>query len=436
MEWRPNPGPQERFHTTRAYEVFYGGAAGGGKTESLIIEAARFVHVPEYSAVIFRRTFPELRQAHGVIERGRLYFPMLGGRYNEQTFTWRFPSGASIRFGQMEHIKDKYDYQSAEFAFIAFDELTTFEEEQYLYLMSRARTTAIDATTGLKVPVRIRAASNPGNVGHEWVKARFIDSLPPYEVRYFRRIDDVDVPCEETDENALSRQFIPARLSDNPILTSRDPEYVSRLMQLPLIERERLLAGNWDILLEGNIFKPEWFKVIDQAPFDLKWIRYWDLAASVKTRADFTASAALAADREANLYIRDMIRIKAEWPDAKKLIKATIMSEEHVKRTGIETKVHGLAAVQEFARDPDLIGHKVEGRDVDRDKVSRALLWSSRAEQGKVYLVHGPWVNSFLLECSLFDGTERTHDDQIDSVSGGVGMLVIKKWSTPKFLHL
>lgn len=437
MEWRPNPGPQERFHASWAYEVFYGGAAGGGKTESLIMEALRYVHVPGYNAVLFRRTFPELRQANGLVERSRVVCPIYGGRYNEQTFTWRFPSGATLRFSQLEHENDKYDHQSAEYHFVGFDELTTFEESQYLYLMSRIRSAPIDPNTGKPIPLRIRSASNPGNIGHEWVKARFVLCQPEFQIGFFRREGDIDVPCEPTHEDALSRQYIPAKLKDNPKLLERDPTYKARLRQLPLIERERLLNGDWDILLAGNVFHTEWFKRIPAAPEGLRWVRYWDLAASVKTAADYTASVAVATDDAANLYFRDMVRIKREWPDARTIIKATMLSEPWVVEHGIEKKMHGLAATQELTRDPDLINVRIKEQEVTNDKLSRALAWSHRAESGKVYLVDGPWVSAFLAECAAFDGEGKSHDDQVDTASGGVGMLAPKKWITRyEFLHL
>jgi predicted phage terminase large subunit-like protein len=448
-EWRPNPGPQEAFHASPSYEVFYGGAAGGGKTESLVLEALRFVHVPGYSAIIFRRTYPELRQARGVIDRSKFYYPQFGGRYNEQTFTWTFPGAVTIRFGHLEHEDSKYDHKSAEYAFVGFDELTSFTETQYLYLMSRLRTTAIDPATGKLIPVRLRAASNPGDVGHEWVKIRFIDSLKPYEIKYFKRSKDgdADIPCEPHEKGALSRQFIPANLYDNPKLYLADPDYESRLLAMPLLERAQLLEGNWDILIAGNVFRPEWFgKPITAAavPEGTVWWRGWDLATSVKTSADFTASFAVGFDKVGNVYLRDCIRLKLEWPKAKAIIKDTIRSETHVKRTLIEAKQHGLAAVQDFAVDPDLVGHNIKSVDVDTDKLSRALTWSARAEQGKVKLVAldaesgsvAPWVNGFLLRAALFDGTGATADDEIDAVSLVMTQQVRPIFKTIKFLAL
>lgn len=166
MSWKPSQGQQEKFHRSPAFEVLYGGQAGGGKTESLLIEALRYADVPGYTGVLFRRTFRELQQPQGLIERSRMAYPALGGLYNEGKFIWRFPAGSMMVFSHMEAEKDKLKHQSAEYAYIGFDELTTFTEGQYLYLFSRARTTC-------GVPSKIRAGTNPGNIGHEWVKRRW-----------------------------------------------------------------------------------------------------------------------------------------------------------------------------------------------------------------------------------------------------------------------
>lgn len=174
---------------------------------------------------------------------------------------------------------------------------------------------------------------------------------------------------------------------------------------------------------EGSMFKRHWFKIEEKAPEGLKWVRYWDLAASTKTTADYTASVEVALSTDGDLFIRDMIRGRWEWPDAKKIIIQTMITGNGT-RHGIEEAMHGLAAVQEFNREPSLARIPVQGIKVDKDKVSRALPWAARAEAGKVKLISGPWVNSFLNEiCSFPLGT---HDDQVDTVSGGVQMIATR----------
>lgn len=172
---------------------------------------------------------------------------------------------------------------------------------------------------------------------------------------------------------------------------------------------------------EGALFKREWFTTVDTAPDGLRWGRYWDLAASTKTSADYTASAAVGFDpTDGTLYIRDMIRGRWEWPDARKIIVETMLSEPDTQHA-IEEALHGLAAIQELQRERSIAHIALRGIHVDKDKLTRALPWSARAEARKVRLVRGPWIGAFLSEVCMFP--QGTNDDQVDTVSGGVGLV-------------
>ena len=135
--WRPQPR-QAEFMSRSEYEAIYGGAAGGGKSDALIIEALRQVHIPHYKALILRKTYPQLSE---LVEKSRKYYPkaVSGAEFNETKHMWTFPSGAKIYFGSMQHSKDKIQYQGKAYDFIAFDELTHFSWEEYSYLFSRNR---------------------------------------------------------------------------------------------------------------------------------------------------------------------------------------------------------------------------------------------------------------------------------------------------------
>lgn len=235
--------------------MLFGGAAGGGKSDCLVIDQLTDVDNRNYRGLILRRTFPMLQE---IIDRAFRVYPSHGGTYKASEHRWHFPSGASIQLGHLQHENNKYDYQGKEFTKISFDELTQFTETQYLYLFSRARTTdpALSAS--------VRATTNPGGIGHEFVKRRFIDVGPPYSTY----IDPA---------TGLSRAFIPAKLSDNPSLTLNDPGYVSRLLALPEVERLRLMDGVWDIF-EGQVFSELSQRVhgSDMSPEDIPsdWPRY------------------------------------------------------------------------------------------------------------------------------------------------------------------
>lgn len=426
MTYRPHQGPQTAFHRSPAYELLYGGAAGGGKSVALLLEALRYVHAPGYAALLIRRTFTQLSQARGLIP---LSHELLTGsaQWNEKHARWLFPSGATLQFGHMQYESDMYNYQGAAYAYVGFDELTQFTEAQYLYLFSRARTTA-QLPDGRPIPVRVRATSNPGGDGHEWVRQRWgawLGEEPTAQsgaIRYYRKDDDVETQTVADDPDGLSRQFIAANVFDNPTLLKNDPAYVQRLKALSLIERERLLGGNWAIGPRGNVFRREWFRVVERAPEGLRWARYWDLAASVKTSADYTACVAVAQGTDGTLYLRDMIRGKWEWPDQERILVQTMLAEPKTIH-GIEKALHGLAATQALLRKRELAHITITGVDVDRDKLSRALPLSARAEQGKVALVQGPWIGAFLNEVSAFSGDGKTHDDQVDTADGGLQLL-------------
>lgn len=224
--YQPTP-KQAEFHAASERIVLYGGAAGGGKSFALLFDVIRFAHVPRYRAVIIRRTMPELTE---LIETSKEYYPKLfpGAKWVTQKNWWRMPSGAIIEFGYLEHMaQDKLRYQGQQYHYIGFDELGQWPTaEGFNYLKSRNRNPPIDPMTGKKIPLQIRATSNPGA---RWVKEMFIDVAEPGTTFY--------------DRAGISHKFIPASLLDNPYL---DDDYRQMLESLPDIERRQLLYGDWN----------------------------------------------------------------------------------------------------------------------------------------------------------------------------------------------
>src|SRR5216684_2156757 len=135
--WKPNPGQQQAFLASNAYEALYGGAAGGGKSDALLMGGTRHLDNPEFSGLFLRRTYAELERY--AIPRAHQWYSEVGGTYNDSKHVWKFPSSARIYFGHLEHEHDVHAFQSAEFSSLAFDELTSFTEYQYTYMLSRAR---------------------------------------------------------------------------------------------------------------------------------------------------------------------------------------------------------------------------------------------------------------------------------------------------------
>lgn len=239
--WKPHPGFQWEFCRRPEFEVFGGGAAGPGKTDSLVAMALRYVSHPRYRGIIFRRSFPQLGE---IIDRMRRLYPKAvpGAEWSESRKRWTFPSGAQVRLGHMLHEGDKYDYQGDEFQFIGFDELTHFTESQYLYMFSRCR-----RTEDFPFPPMIRATSNPGGIGHAFVKRRFRIGLHEPGQTIWEEITDKEIGSSYW----VSRVFIPGYIEDNPSLNAE--EYMSNLAHLSPIERMRLRHGIWDAF-EGQVF--------------------------------------------------------------------------------------------------------------------------------------------------------------------------------------
>ena len=219
--------PQERqalFMSRFEDEALYGGAAGGGKSDALVIEALRQVDVPHYKGLILRKTFPQLAE---LIDKTLNYYPRLfpRARYNGGNHTWTFPSGAKIIFGSMQYSKDKVKYQGQAYDFIAFDELTHFTFDEYTYLFSRNR------PNGPNTRVYTRSTANPGGVGHGWVKERFITAAPPMQTVWERVM--IRYPDGHAEKRWKSRVFVPSTVFDNKILLANDDNYLARLASMP-----------------------------------------------------------------------------------------------------------------------------------------------------------------------------------------------------------
>lgn len=272
--WTPQPR-QAAFQARREYEALYGGAAGGGKSDAILTEALRQVHIPHYRALILRKTYPQLSEL--VDRSAALYkraFP--GARYNYTEHTWHFPSGAKIIFGSMQHSSDRTNYQGKRYDFIGFDELTHFTWDEYSYMFSRNR------PSGPGTQVFIRATANPGGVGHGWVKSRFITPAPPMTPIVEEQA--VTQPDGRILRFKRDRIFVPSTVFDNAALLANNPDYLASLAMLPTAEKQALLYGNWDSFA-GQVFTEwrndpahyldqRWTHVIAPFPIPPEW-RIW-----------------------------------------------------------------------------------------------------------------------------------------------------------------
>ena len=406
---RPTP-KQARFLGLTCPEALFGGAAGGGKSDALLIGALQFADVPGYSALLLRRTYADLSLPGALMERAREWLCGTAARWSDKEKTWHFPSGATLTFGYLEHEDDKYRYQSSEFQFVGFDELTQFSETQYRYLFSRLR-----RLSGSRVPLRMRAASNPGGVGHAWVRQRFL-----------------------TDGAAAGRAFVPAKLDDNPHLDRA--EYVASLNQLDPITRAQLLAGDWNSF-EGGRFRSEWFRAYARGadpyghaayflaggdPAGVPVAACWsfatvDPACTEKDTSDYTAIVVVAVTPGRDLLVLDVVRkrlaIDRIVPDIAEVCRRWRPRFVGIEATGFQTAIFD--AAKRHAGIPAVKALFPEGKG----KLVRATPAIIRAEAGQIFLPEAaPWREDFVAELVMFTGDEKqdAFSDQVDALAYAV----------------
>ncbi len=390
---------QMLFLTLPVAEVLYGGAAGGGKSEALLMAALQFADVPGYAALLLRRSYADLALPGAIMDRSKEWLQGTAARWHEQTKTWTFPSGATLSFGYLEHEQDKYRYQGAEFHFVGFDELTQFSETQYRYLFSRLRKLASS-----NVPLRMRAATNPGGVGHEWVRQRFL------------------VEQRAVEQPVAERLFIPARLADNPHLDRA--AYEASLARLDPYTRRQLLEGDWFAQPPGQVFRRQWLSVSEEAPAVRRRVRYWDLAATApKPGADPDWSVGvLAGLYEGRLWVLDVRRLRGTPREVERLVRQTAEWDGREVEVVMEQEPGsaGVSVIDHYAREV-LTGWAFHGKRTTGDKVTRARPLAAMAEAGNVLLVRGPWIGALLEELETFP--DGAHDDQVDALAGALEVL-------------
>ncbi len=318
---QPQAGAQNAFCASPADVAIYGGAAGGGKSIGLLLEAARNIFHPKYTAAIYRRELVEITDEGGLWDSSQLVYPQLGGVPTRYNLAWNFPSGARIKFHHLEDETKVRSHQGAQYAFLGFDELTHFKEYSFFYLLSRNR-----APAGYDLQCWCRATCN-AETG--WI-ADFIqwwwdrdNGYPIPErsgvIKSFTRINDriVWVPDDWRDDfghPAKSFTFISAKIEDNPALLKVDPNYRSNLLAMDEVSMERLLHSNWKIDYGGGMFNVKDFRKIPrhQLPNDIKTLRSWDTAATEQkddNDPDWTAGA-LCGVSGGDFYIIDMLRFR------------------------------------------------------------------------------------------------------------------------------
>lgn len=432
-------------------ELFWGGAAGGGKSSYLLQAALQYVDIPGYSALILRRTFTDLVAPGAILDRTKDLLSGTNVVMRDEGRKWFFPSGAKLEFGYAQRESDKYKFAGGEYQYIAFDEATHFEGGIYQFMFSRLRRPQLmcitcqqkvlrkissigetyythedqrlsdcpralpdpmviqrfgqapqDGMSIFDVPLRMRAASNPGGVGHEFFKARFIN--------------------EETRGN---RVFIPASMEDNAHLDRAG--YQASLDELSPVERARLLHGDWDVAIEGNLFDRGKFEVA--APgitvHDCKEVvRAWDLAASEKETSDYTVGALVGITHDNKWVILDIIRERLNPHKVEALVARTASQDGDKVRIIMEQEPgsSGKNNISNYTRNI-LPGYRFKGVRSTGSKEVRAEPFAAQVEAGNVYMNYAGWNLAMLEEFQNFPN--GAHDDQVDAIVSGFSEIAI-----------
>ncbi len=442
------PWPKQKlFLSLTCEEAFYGGAAGPGKTDALLMAALQYVHVAGYSALILRRDTQRLALAGAIMDRAKSWLlHRTDAEWHEQKKTFTFPSGATLQFGYIDNPDDRYRYASAEYQFIAFEELTEFrlpndedaENNPYLFMFSRLRRTVDNP-----VPLRIRSASNPGNIGHAWVKKRFVPpdftGITPGDMKVF---------------DVAGRKFVPALIDENKSIPRQ--EYEKTLSHLPPVTRARLLAGDWQIaeslqipdawLLtyaqQGDLMYP-----LDAAgnklpPIDERDCRRFatvDTAGTSRDKAEeskgkprsWSVCEVWDFDRAGKrLFLRNVLRQRFGWNELK-LRVPEFLRLNRCNRVKVENAHVGQPLYDELRAagfQAELVGPTLPGMiDGWRGaKLERAIAsgFLTMLEQGRIFIPketglakERDWLPSYRLELTSWTGAPDETCDQIDASS-------------------
>ena len=390
-------------------ELLFGGAAGGGKSVFLLMAALQFVDWPEYNAVLIRRTFPQLKLAEGLLELAQDWL----SRQAEGVDTidgmptrYLFRSGAKLDFKHCQHLKDREQFQGGGFHFVGFDELGQFLLKQYLYIAFSRERKQVAST----IPIRVRATANPGGVGHEWVRDRFIIEA-----------DEIGPESQAAFVNG-GRAFVPSKIRDNPYLDADD--YERSLAELHPYERAQLMYGDWSARPPGSLFEREWFPIFESTPGTIvKRVRYWDLAATAPAKGkdpDWTVGTLGAKLNVAavDYMIEDVERFQLASGPLELRIKAVAAADGPEVVQVIEQEGGSAGKIAATA-----LGRALEGITVRFDrptgsKLVRAGPFASGASQRRVGVLRRAWCSEWFRELEMFSGVDDAHDDQVDSASG------------------
>lgn len=443
----PQAGPQTAFMASSADIVIYGGAAGGGKTYALLMEALRHRDVPNFGGVIFRRNYTQITVEGGLWDTSNeMYSRVPGAKPGKSPrLHWVFDGKSKLSFAHLERDEDLRSWQGSQIAFIGFDELTHFTKRQFLYMLSRNRSTC-------GVAPYMRATTNPD--ADSWV-ADFIswwwdpDTGYPIpersgQIRWMVNINDV-ITWYDTREEAVSFcigeglkpdeaevtpksvTFIASSLKDNKVLMEKDPGYMSNLRAMTLVDMERLLKGNWKIkAAAGLFFQRTQVEMVQAIPSDVfMWVRGWDLAATSKTEKGdpaYTAGVLIGKRRCGRYIVADVINQRLSASEVRNLIKMTAAADKRkygrvVQRLPQDPGQAGKEQAQSYFK--LLSGYIVKILPESGSKETRAEPMAAQWQAGNFDILVGDWNDMYFSQLESFP--ESKFKDMVDAGSSAFG---------------
>ena len=443
----PQPGFQTRFLSSRADITIGGGAAGGGKTYAELLAPVKWVHLPDFRCMMFRRSMEEIRDQGGLWDESvKLYTPM-GATPREHVAEWRWPSGAQIAMDHLQYDHTVYHKQGAQIALIIFDELTHFTREQFWYMQSRNRSGCgikpytlgtcnpdpdswvsaliawwINQETGLAIPERSGVL--------RWFT--FVDGEMVWGNSRREVFENLPAGAGITRQDIQSLTFIPGTLDDNPRMVDKDPKYRGKLLANTRVNRARLLEGNWKVRASaGSYFRRSDVKMIDTAPTDLKAItRRWDLAASEPTEAypdpDWTCGVKMGRYRDGRFVVLHVELQRKRANEIRELVKRLAAQDGRKCSVGVpqDPAQAGKDQSQSYVR--DLAGSIVYTDKESGDKETRAEPCAAQWQHQNIDGVKGPWNDAFFAMLEAFPDP-KVHDDPVDALAGAFGKLLKTK---------
>jgi len=439
----PHP-KQELFLQIDDRESLFGGAAGGGKSDALLMKALQHVKWPHYRALILRRQSVDLERSEAILDRAQEWWlptSRTGVVYHAQKKSFTFPSGARIEFGHMQNVLDKLNYQGGAWHFIAFDELTQFTLEQYLYMFSRNRRNKDDKGKPA-IPLRICAASNPGGPSHTDMKDRFMSDQYARDFLEGTSAEAYKQKITYDDGTHGWRWFVPSLIADNPSLDAT--EYIHSLEELDVITKAQLMSGNW-VISPSGLFKADWFKVRyrlgdaghyhmlrpDGTQFkvinpDTECTRFLtidpagtsaDIESEKAGRKEPSHSVISTWDltREGGMLIwRSVKRLQAEFPIVLAAIKE-VWREQGKPAIWIEYDGIGRTYYDQLQADNySVFALHTQGKD----KATRAATATNEAAEGNIFLPQSSsWLSKLESELFQWQGTKQETADQIDTLA-------------------